>query len=193
MSRWIEFRIDKPVDDVIVKGSLRAAINGLVFEMNDPIDGISYRGHHIPTFALPYYRYIEQGNLSDYGISESEELMEKACKFIQFIRNNGEYARQLFETYNKQLNILESQFCNVTMYTGEKSKARRLLKAGLITSRHCQYEILKKLTSEHTIYIQKVNELRFKYNTILALKIGHFPTYSCEELENFLRYFNKLN
>jgi len=65
MSRWLEFRLDKLIDDVIVKGSLRAAINGLVFEMNDPISGIRYLGHSIPTFALQYRRYIDERKLSN--------------------------------------------------------------------------------------------------------------------------------
>jgi len=193
MSRWIELRLDKSIDDVIVKGSLRAAINGLVFEMNEPISGIRYLGHSIPTFALPYYRNIDQGNLSDYGERESEELMEKAYRFSIFIRDNKEYTKQLYDSFNRELKLLESKFCNDSVFKEEKSRARRLLKSGLISSRHYQNVILKKLTREHSIYIQKVNELRYEYNTNLALKIGHYPTYSCEELENLIRYFNKLN
>jgi len=42
MNRSLELRLDKSIDDVIVKGSLRATINGLSFEMKEPIDGISY-------------------------------------------------------------------------------------------------------------------------------------------------------
>jgi len=161
--------------------------------MNDPIDGIRYRGRHIPTFALPYRRYIDERKLSDYGISESEELMEKAYSFSKFIQSNKEYAKHLYETYEREHNILDSKFCNVSTYRNEKSKARQLLKAGLITPHFYQNAMLKKLIREHMTYIDRVQELRYEYNTDLALKIGHFTTYSCEELENFLRYFNKLN
>ena len=189
MSRWIEFRINKSIDDVIVKGSLRATINGLSFKMNDPIDGISYRAPHIPTFTLPYRRYIDEGNLSDYGKSESEELMIKAYSFSQFIQNNGEYTKQLYDSFNRELKLLESKFCNVSVFKEEKSKAKRLLKAGLITPHHYQNVILKKLTREHKTYIDKVQELRNKHNYTLANKLGHYPTNSFEDLENLLGYY----
>jgi len=190
MSRWIEFRLDRSIDDVIVKGSLRAAINGLVFEMNEPIDGISYRGHHIPTFALPHHRYVDQGNLSDYGEREAEELMENAYRFSQFMRNNGEYTKQLYDSFNRELKLLESKFCNVSTYRNEKSKARRLLKAGLITPHFYQNVMLKKLEQEHKTYIEIMQKLRNKHNHTLAKRLGHCPTYACEDLDNLLWYYD---
>jgi len=193
MSRWIELRLDKLIDDVIVKGSLRAAINGLVFEMNEPIDGISYRGNHIPYFTLQYRKYIDDEKLSDYGISESEELMEKAYNFSQFIQSNKEYTKQLYDSFNRELKLLESKFCNDLMYREEKSKARRLLKAGFISSHIYQNLILKKLEHEHKKYTDKVQELRNKYNQALAKKLGHCVTYACEDFANLLRYFNNIN
>jgi len=193
MNRSLDLRLDKLIDDVIVKGSLRAAINGLVFEMNEPIQGINYRGHHIPTFALPYHRYVDQGNLSDYGISESEELMEKAYRFSKFIQNNKEYAKHIYETYEREHNILDSMFCNDLMYREEKSKARRLLKSGLISSHYYQNEILKKLDHEHKKYNDKLFELKYEYNTKIAHKIGHCSTYSCDDFANLISYYNNIN
>ena len=193
MSRWIELRLDKLIDAVTVKGSLRAAINGLVFEMNEPISGIRYLGHSIPTFALPYYRNIDQGKLSNYGKSESEELMNKAYSFSKFIQNNKEYAKHIYETYEREHNILDSKFCNVSTYRNEKSKAKRLLKSGLVSSHHYQNEILRKLDHEHKKYTDKVQELRNKYNQALAKNLGHCATYSCEDLENLVRFFNYIN
>jgi len=193
MSRWIELRLDKLIDDVIVKGSLRAAINGLVYEMSIPIPGIRYRGNHIPYFTLQYRKYIDDGKLSNYGKSESEELMIKAYSFSKFIQNNKEYAKHIYETYEREHNILDSKFCNVSTYRNEKSKAKQLIRAGLISSRHYQNVILKKLTREHSIYIQKVNELRYEYNTKLADKLGHCSTFACEDLDNLLWYYNNTN
>jgi len=193
MSRWIELRLDKLIDAVTVKGSLRAAINGLVFEMKEPIDGIRYLGHSIPTFTLPYRRYINYEKLSDYGISESEELMEKAYSFSQLIQNNGEYAKHIYETYEREHNILDSKFCNVSTYRNEKSKAKQLIRAGLISSHIYQDLILKKLNSEHKKYIDKLHELRYEYNEIIATRLGHCATYACEDLENLISYYNNIN
>jgi len=193
MSRWIELRLDKLIDAVTVKGSLRAAINGLVFEMNDPISGIRYLGHSIPTFALPYYRNIDYRKLSDYGERESEELMEKAYRFSIFIRDNKEYTKHLYDSYIRELKVLDSMFCNDLMYREEKSKGRQLLKAGLISSHVYQNVMLKKLDHEHKKYINKVQELRNKHNQALAKKLGHCATYACEDLENLVRFFNYIN
>jgi len=193
MNRSLELRLDKLIDDVIVKGSLRAAINGLVFEMNEPISGIRYLGHSIPTFALPYYRNIDQGKLSEYGERESEELMEKAYRFSIFIRDNEEYTKQLYDSFNRELKLLESKFCNDSVFKEEKSKARRLLKAGFISSHIYQNLILKKLEHGHKKYNDKLFELKYEYNTKIAHKIGHCSTYACEDLENLLRYYNNIN
>jgi len=193
MNRSLELRLDKLIDDVIVKGSLRAAINGLVFEMNEPISGIRYLGHSIPTFALPYYRNIDQGKLSEYGERESEELMEKAYRFSIFIRDNEEYTKQLYDSFNRELKLLESKFCNDSVFKEEKSKAKQLLRCGFITPHRYQNVILKKLEQEHKKYIDKVQELRNKHNHALAKKLGHCSTYSCDDLENLVRFFNYIN
>jgi len=190
MIRWIKLRIDKPVDDVIVKGSLRAAINGLVFEMSNPVPRIHYRGNHIPYFTLQYRKYIDDEKLSDYGKSESEELMNKAYSFSQFIHNNGEYAKHIYETYEREHNILDSKFCNVTTYRNEKSKAKRLLKSGLVSPHVYQNVMLKKLDHEHKKYIENVQKLRNKHNHTLAKRLGHCPTYACEDLDNLLWYYD---
>jgi len=192
MSRW-KFRINKSIDDVIVKGSLRAAINGLAFEMNEPISGIRYLGHSIPTFALPYHRNIDQGKLSDYGERESEKLMEKAYRFSIFIRDNKEYTKHLYDSYIRELKVIESKFCNDSVFKEEKSKARRLFRAGLITPHRYQNVMLKKLDHEHKTYIEIMQKLRNKHNHTLAKRLGHCSTYACEELENLLRYNDNSN
>jgi len=193
MSRWIELRLDKLIDAVTVKGSLRATINGLSFKMSNPVPRIHYRGNHIPYFALPHHRYVDQGTLSDYGERESEELMNKAYRFIQFLRNNGEYAKRILDSYKQELMVIENEGVNETVFKEEKSKARRLLKAGFISSHIYQNLILKKLEHGHKKYNDKLFELKYEYNTKIAHKIGHCSTYACEELENLLRYNDNSN
>jgi len=109
------------------------------------------------------------------------------------MRNNGEHAKQILDSYKQELKVIEAECVNDTVFKEEKSKARQLLKAGLITLHHYQNILIKKLNSEHKKYIDKLQEIRNKHDQALAEKLGHSSTYSCEDLENLISYYNKDN
>jgi tRNA(Leu) C34 or U34 (ribose-2'-O)-methylase TrmL len=179
------------IDGEVILADIIVSTRSIKVKLISHFPDFEATGQTLPFFSVKQKKYLENGDLTEYGMSKADGFIAKLFNIGNLTKKQPIRLKEIVDEYYKKINEINnnSDYLNNINFTKEKFALKVSLENKEIDQNEYQNKFLKALNIRHVSYLDLLKNLHADFNKKLesALDIN---TAGVDLIKCMKKYFN---